>query len=99
MSPPSLTALGLTILGHPPVQWLGERAALLELSSGQETLLSRAEPGFSPVRPLPRQGRGLWARPRGRRGGRAAAAGGRCRPVPAAGRQRGLRRPRASRWL
>lgn len=45
---PSLTVPGLTILGHPQIQRVGERAALLDLSSGRETLLSRAEPGFSP---------------------------------------------------
>jgi two-component system nitrogen regulation response regulator GlnG len=46
--PPSLTVTGLTILGHPQVQRVGERAALLALSSGGEALLSRGEPGFSP---------------------------------------------------
>lgn len=46
--PPSLTVPGLTILGHPQIQRVGERAALLDLSSGREALLSRAEPGFSP---------------------------------------------------
>ncbi len=46
--PPSLTVPGLTILGHPQVQRVGERAALLDLSSGRETLLSRGEPGFAP---------------------------------------------------
>ena len=39
---------GLTILGHPQVQRVGERAALLDLSSGREALLSRGEPWFSP---------------------------------------------------
>ncbi len=47
-TPPSLTVAGLTILGHPQVQRVGERAALLDLSSGREALLSRAEPGFAP---------------------------------------------------
>jgi two-component system nitrogen regulation response regulator GlnG len=47
-SPPSLTVPGLTILGHPQIQRVGERAALLDLSSGREALLSRAEPGFAP---------------------------------------------------
>ncbi len=56
-TPPSLTVPGLTILGHPQVQRVGERAALLELSSGRESLLSRGEPGFAPpgeaaLRPL-----------------------------------------------
>src|SRR5215210_7591159 len=55
--PPSLTVPGLTILGHPQVQRVGERAALFDLSSGREALLSRGEPGFSPpgesaLRPL-----------------------------------------------
>lgn len=45
---PSLTVPGLTILGHPQIQRVGERAALLDLSSGREALLSRAEPGFGP---------------------------------------------------
>src|SRR5436853_7800355 len=45
---PALTVPGLTILGHPQVQRVGERAALLDLSSGREALLSRGEPGFSP---------------------------------------------------
>src|SRR6185369_15510863 len=44
---PSLTVPGLTILGHPAVRRVGERAALLDLASGRETLLSRAEPGFA----------------------------------------------------
>jgi two-component system nitrogen regulation response regulator GlnG len=44
----SLDVPGLTILGHPQIQRVGERAALLDLSSGRETLLSRAEPGFAP---------------------------------------------------
>src|SRR4051812_16386511 len=47
-SPPSLTVPGLTILGHPQSQRVGERAALLDLSSGREALLSRGEPRFSP---------------------------------------------------
>jgi len=38
----------LTILGHPQLQRVGERAALLDLSSGREALLSRGEPGFAP---------------------------------------------------
>jgi two-component system nitrogen regulation response regulator GlnG len=55
--PLSLTVPGLTILGHPQVQRIGERAALLDLSSGREALLSRGEPRFSPpgesaLRPL-----------------------------------------------
>src|SRR5947209_16396993 len=41
--PPSLTVPGLTILGHPQIQRVGERAALLDLSSGREALLSRGE--------------------------------------------------------
>ena len=45
---PSLTVPGLTILGHPQIQRVGERAALLDLSSGREALLSRGEPGFAP---------------------------------------------------
>jgi two-component system nitrogen regulation response regulator GlnG len=44
----SLTVPGLTILGHPQFHRVGERAALLDLSSGREALLSRAEPGFAP---------------------------------------------------
>ena len=47
-SQPSLTVPGLTILGHPQIQRVGERAALLDLSSGRESLLSRMEPGFAP---------------------------------------------------
>lgn len=52
-----LTVPGLTILGHPQIQRVGERAALLDLSSGRESLLSRGEPGFAPpgesaLRPL-----------------------------------------------
>lgn len=51
------TVSGLTILGHPQIQRVGERAALLDLSSGRESLLSRGEPGFAPpgesaLRPL-----------------------------------------------
>jgi two-component system nitrogen regulation response regulator GlnG len=46
--PPALTVPGLTILGHPQIQRVGERAALLDLSSGRETPLSRGEPGFAP---------------------------------------------------
>jgi two-component system nitrogen regulation response regulator GlnG len=46
--PPSLTVYGLTILGHPQVHRVGERAALRDLSSGRESLLSRGEPGFAP---------------------------------------------------
>ncbi|HSF41903.1 MAG TPA: sigma 54-interacting transcriptional regulator, partial [Thermoanaerobaculia bacterium] len=54
---PSLTVPGLTILGHPQIQRVGERAALLDLSSGRAVLLSRGEPGFAPpgepaLRPL-----------------------------------------------
>jgi two-component system nitrogen regulation response regulator GlnG len=45
---PSLTVPGLTILGHPQIQRVGERAALLDLSSGRAVLLSRGEPEFSP---------------------------------------------------
>jgi two-component system, NtrC family, nitrogen regulation response regulator GlnG len=44
----SLTVPGLTILGHPQAHRVGERAALLDLSSGRDVLLSRAEPGFAP---------------------------------------------------
>jgi two-component system, NtrC family, nitrogen regulation response regulator GlnG len=47
-SPLLPTVPGLTILGHPQVQRVGERAALLDLSSGREMLLSRTEPEFSP---------------------------------------------------
>ena len=47
-SPLLLTVPGLTILCHPQVERAGERAALLDLSSGRETLLSRTEPAFSP---------------------------------------------------
>jgi two-component system nitrogen regulation response regulator GlnG len=48
--PPLLpTVPGLTILGHPQIRRVGERAALLDLSSGRETLLSRTEPEFSPL--------------------------------------------------
>jgi two-component system, NtrC family, nitrogen regulation response regulator GlnG len=43
-----LTVPGLTILGHPDVARIGERAALLDLSSGREARLSRGEPEFSP---------------------------------------------------
>jgi len=46
--PASLTVPGLTILGHPQLHRVGERAALLDLSSGREAFLSRAEPGFAP---------------------------------------------------
>ena len=47
--PPLLpTVPGLTILGHPQIQRVGERAALLDLSSGREMFLSRTEPEFSP---------------------------------------------------
>jgi two-component system nitrogen regulation response regulator GlnG len=45
---PALTVPGLTILGHPQIQRVGERAALLDLSSNREAFLSRGEPGFSP---------------------------------------------------
>ena len=48
-----------------------------------------------PARPLPGQARGLRARPRSERGDRAAGAEGRRRPIPARGRRRGLRPPRA----
>jgi two-component system nitrogen regulation response regulator GlnG len=47
-SPLLPTVPGLTILGHPQIQRVGERAALLDLSSGREMLLSRTEPEFSP---------------------------------------------------
>lgn len=47
-SQPSLSVPGLTILGHPQIRRVGERAALLDLSSGREALLSRTEPGFAP---------------------------------------------------
>jgi two-component system nitrogen regulation response regulator GlnG len=43
-----LTVPGLTILCHPQVERVGERAALLDLSSGRETFLSRTEPELSP---------------------------------------------------
>ena len=46
--PPSVAVSGLTILGHPQFQRVGERAALLDLSSGREAFLSRGEPWFSP---------------------------------------------------
>jgi two-component system nitrogen regulation response regulator GlnG len=42
-----LTVPGLTILGHPEVQRVGERTALLDLSSGRESPLSRGDPGFA----------------------------------------------------
>jgi two-component system nitrogen regulation response regulator GlnG len=53
----SLTVPGLTILAHPDPQRIGERAALLALPAGRETLLSRVEPEFAspgggPWRPL-----------------------------------------------
>ncbi|HVR98137.1 MAG TPA: sigma 54-interacting transcriptional regulator [Thermoanaerobaculia bacterium] len=44
----AFTVPGLTILGHPDLRRVGERAALLDLSSGREALLARGEPGFSP---------------------------------------------------
>jgi hypothetical protein len=47
-TPSSLTVPGLTILSHPEIRRTGERAALLDLSSGRESLLSRGEPGFAP---------------------------------------------------
>jgi two-component system, NtrC family, nitrogen regulation response regulator GlnG len=43
----SLTVPGLTVLGHPDLQRIGERAALLELGSDAESLLSRGEPRFA----------------------------------------------------
>ncbi len=43
----SPTVLGLTILAHPDIQRVGERAALLDLSSGREERLSRLEPAFA----------------------------------------------------
>jgi two-component system nitrogen regulation response regulator GlnG len=45
---PALTVPGLTILGHPQIQRVGERAALLDLSSGREARLSRVEPALGP---------------------------------------------------
>src|SRR5215210_7009743 len=46
--PPSLLIVpGLTILGHPQIQRVGERAALFDLLSAPEALLSRGEPWFS----------------------------------------------------
>ena len=47
-APLALTVPGLTLLGHPQAQRVGERAALPDLSSGRDVLLSRGEPGFSP---------------------------------------------------
>jgi two-component system nitrogen regulation response regulator GlnG len=47
-APATLTVPGLTILAHPQPRRVGERAALLDLSSGREARLSRGEPGFSP---------------------------------------------------
>jgi two-component system nitrogen regulation response regulator GlnG len=47
-TPPALSVPGLTILGHPEMRRVGERAALLDLSSGREALLARGEPGFAP---------------------------------------------------
>jgi len=43
----SLLVPGLTILHHPDASRIGERAALLGLSSGTEERLSRGEPAFS----------------------------------------------------
>ena len=43
-----LTVPGLTILAHPDTRRIGERAPLLELTSGGEVHLSRLEPLFSP---------------------------------------------------
>ena len=43
----SPTVPGLTILAYPDVQRVGERAALLDLSSGREERLSRVEPAFA----------------------------------------------------
>jgi two-component system, NtrC family, nitrogen regulation response regulator GlnG len=37
----------LTILYHPDVSRIGDRAALLELAAGRAALLSRADPGFA----------------------------------------------------
>ena len=53
----SPTVPGLTILGHPDPQRIGERAALPALAAGRETPLSRVEPKFAapgggPSRPL-----------------------------------------------
>ncbi|HEX6863841.1 MAG TPA: sigma 54-dependent Fis family transcriptional regulator [Thermoanaerobaculia bacterium] len=45
----SRTVPGLTILGHPDPQRIGERAELFALVSGRETPLSRVEPGFAPL--------------------------------------------------
>ncbi len=38
---------GLTILGHPELDRVGERIALPELNSGREAVLSRLDPAFS----------------------------------------------------
>lgn len=47
--------MGLTILAHPDIRRIGERAALLELSSAREEELSRLEPAFAaPGEPLRR---------------------------------------------
>ena len=44
---------GLTILGHPEAQRVGERALLSELAFGREERIARGEPGFSsPARPF-----------------------------------------------
>ncbi|HEX7185153.1 MAG TPA: sigma 54-interacting transcriptional regulator [Thermoanaerobaculia bacterium] len=47
LEPASPTVPGLTILAHPDVRRVGERAALLDLSSGREERLSRLEPAFA----------------------------------------------------
>jgi two-component system, NtrC family, nitrogen regulation response regulator GlnG len=46
--PGAPTVPGLTILGHPQSQRVGDRAALFDLTSARGTRLSRGEPGFSP---------------------------------------------------
>src|SRR5690349_8689872 len=42
---------GLTILYHPDLRRIGDRAPLAGLVSGREELLSRREPDFSPPGP------------------------------------------------
>jgi len=44
----SPSVLGLTIVGHPDLRRIGERAPLLATDEGRETLLSRLEPTFAP---------------------------------------------------
>ena len=41
------TIPGLTILGHPDPQRIGERVPLFALATGREVLLSRVEPQFA----------------------------------------------------